>query len=57
MLTALFSTLGMSLLTFLSAAVLGLPKQLAVVYVGVSSSDAGESHPCFILGACRTSGV
>ena len=47
MLTAIFSTLGMTLWTFLGSALLGLPKQLAVVYIGVSSSsdDPGESSP------------
>ena len=46
-LTAIFSTLGMTLWTFLGSALLGLPKQLAVVYIGVSSSsdDPGESCP------------
>ena len=41
-LTAIFSTLGMGLWTFLGAAVLGLPKQLAVVYIGASEADPGE---------------
>ena len=38
-LTAIFSTLGMSVWTFLASAVLGLPKQLAVVYIGVSQGN------------------
>ncbi|KAI1786583.1 hypothetical protein LXA43DRAFT_1064958 [Ganoderma leucocontextum] len=39
LLTAIFSTLGMTVWTFLGAAVLSLPKQLVTVYIGVSSSD------------------
>ncbi|TBU52443.1 hypothetical protein BD310DRAFT_940230 [Dichomitus squalens] len=41
-LTAIFSTLGMSVWTFIAAATLGLPKQLAVVYIGVSQSSSGS---------------
>ncbi|KAM5544918.1 hypothetical protein V8D89_001816 [Ganoderma adspersum] len=51
LLTAVFSTLGMSLWTFLAAAVLGLPKQLVVVYIGVSSSDLDSAKKAKIIKA------
>ena len=41
-LTAIFSTLGMTVWTFLASALIGLPKQLAVVYIGVSQANNGE---------------
>ncbi|KAM5544922.1 hypothetical protein V8D89_001820 [Ganoderma adspersum] len=49
--TAVFSTLGMGLWTFLAAAVLGLPKQLVVVYIGVSSSDPESAKKTKIIKA------
>ena len=39
--TAVFSTCGMSVWMFCASAFLSLPKQLAVVYVGVSEEDSG----------------
>ncbi|KAI0667984.1 hypothetical protein C8Q78DRAFT_941278, partial [Trametes maxima] len=43
LLTAVFSTCGMGVWTFLTAAVLSLPKQLATVYLGVSQNSGGNS--------------
>ncbi|PWN45890.1 hypothetical protein IE81DRAFT_296915 [Ceraceosorus guamensis] len=45
--TAVFATIGMNFFVFTAAAILSLPKQLAVVYVGVAitSSSTGEESP------------
>ncbi|KAI0636341.1 hypothetical protein C8Q77DRAFT_1051572 [Trametes polyzona] len=43
LLTAIFSTCGMSVWTFFVAATLSLPKQLAVVYLGVQQ-ESGENQ-------------
>jgi len=44
--TAVFSTCGVSLLTFCAAAVLSLPKQLVTVFLGstLNTSSDGDSH-------------
>ncbi|RPD69736.1 hypothetical protein L226DRAFT_471368 [Lentinus tigrinus ALCF2SS1-7] len=39
--TAIFSTCGMNVFIFLASAILSLPKQLAVVYIGVSQNNSG----------------
>lgn len=43
-LTAVFSTCGMGFWIFTASAVLSLPKQLAVVFIGVSGAN-GQSPP------------
>ena len=47
--TALFASTGMPLWRFLVAAVFGLPKQLAGVYVGSSQGDDGCECLCLLL--------
>nr|VWP00670.1 SGE1 protein [Ganoderma boninense] len=49
LLTAIFSTLGMSLWVFLAAAILGLPKQLAVVYIGSSEANPESAKKAKII--------
>ncbi|KAI0711794.1 hypothetical protein C8T65DRAFT_829389 [Cerioporus squamosus] len=39
--TAIFSTCGMNVIIFLASAILSLPKQLAIVYIGVTQSGSG----------------
>ncbi|KAI0788370.1 hypothetical protein C8Q74DRAFT_677119 [Fomes fomentarius] len=41
LLTAVFSTCGMSVWMFGASAILSLPKQLAIVYIGVSNGNSG----------------
>ncbi|OSC97885.1 hypothetical protein PYCCODRAFT_1447774 [Trametes coccinea BRFM310] len=43
LLTAIFSTCGMSVWMFFAAATLSLPKQLATVYIGSVQSDGGNT--------------
>lgn len=40
--TAVFSTCGMNIWTFMLAAFLSLPKQFATVYLGVALEQSGE---------------
>ncbi|RDX41831.1 hypothetical protein OH76DRAFT_178073 [Lentinus brumalis] len=42
--TAIFSTCGMNLWIFLASAIISLPKQLAVVYLGVSQNDSDTGN-------------
>lgn len=42
--TAIFATIGMRISTFLAAAILTLPKQAAIVYVGVIIKQSGYDH-------------
>ncbi|KAM5544917.1 hypothetical protein V8D89_001815 [Ganoderma adspersum] len=51
LLTAIFSTLGMSVWTFLASAIVGLPKQLAVVYIGVSQASDSSAKEAKIIKA------
>lgn len=42
--TAVFATVGMNIFVFTIAAILSLPKQLVVVYLGVAIEQAGNGH-------------
>ncbi|MCO5555804.1 hypothetical protein L7F22_009349 [Adiantum nelumboides] len=42
--TAVFATVGMNIFVFTIAAILSLPKQLVVVYLGVAIEQAGSGH-------------
>ena len=45
MTTAIFATCGMSVWTFLTAAVLALPKQFATVYLGYAENASADGKP------------
>ena len=42
--TAIFATCQVGFLTFLAAAILSLPKQFALVYVGVAYDESGSGE-------------
>ena len=48
-LTAVFSTCGMGFWIFTASAVLSLPKQLAVVFIGVSGANGESSRTALLL--------